>query len=52
MERPREAEPPLHNHSPFPFLREEIKGESKGGEASLTQPFPLPLKKGKGDKGG
>ena len=31
---------------------EKIKGESKRGEASLTTTFPLPLIKGKGDKGG
>ena len=27
------------------------RGESKRGEASLIQPFPLPLTKGKGIKG-
>jgi len=28
------------------------KGESKRGKASLIKPLPLPLDKGKGDKGG
>ncbi len=28
------------------------QGESKRGEAPLIYPFPLPLIKGKGDKGG
>jgi len=35
-----------------PFEGANIKGESKRGEASLIKPFPLPLDKGKGDKGG
>jgi len=40
---------PLLNAS---ALLTQSKGESKRGEASLIYPFPLPLIKGKGDKGG
>jgi len=41
--------------SPFklPLIKggQNTKGESKRGKASLTQPNPLPLNKGKGIKG-
>jgi len=45
-ESQREVEPLSYN--PFPLL---LKGESKGGEASLISLIPLPLIKGKGIKG-
>jgi len=38
----------------FPPLQKgkDAKGEPERGEASPIYPFPLPLDKGKGDKGG
>jgi len=51
-ESQREAKP-LLNLTPSLSLSQGIgAGESKRGEASLIYPFPLPLNKGKGDKGG
>jgi hypothetical protein len=41
----------LATHPPLLFKGRE-KEESKRGEASLNKSFPLPLIKGKGDKGG
>jgi len=35
-----------------PHVTNPEQGELKRGEASLIYPFPLPLDKGKGDKGG
>ena len=35
-----------------PYIINLEQGELKRGEASLIYPFPLPLGKGKGDKGG
>jgi len=44
---------PLSPPPPSPlFGWRDTKGELKRGEASLIYPFPLPLDKGKGDKGG
>ena len=43
---------PLSPPPPSPSKERDIKGESKRGEASLIYPFPLPLAKGKEDKGG
>ncbi len=42
--------PPLKSLPPF--KERDARGESKRGEASLAYPVPLPLDKGKGDKGG
>ena len=43
---------PLPHPSPSPLEERDTKGKSKRGFASLIAPFPLPLVKGKGDKGG
>ena len=42
---------PIIKHLPLSFEGINVKGESKRGEASLKQPIPLPLVKGKGIKG-
>jgi len=39
------------NPSPSPLKEKYTKGELKRGEASLTQPSPFPLIRGRGIKG-